>query len=401
MTEKHLTMLADAPLTGAERQRSLVAVIACISVVGMGLGVSIPLLALLMERNGVPASLIGLNTAMPALATFVLTPFIPALLRRIPAIPFLLSCIAISAIAMPAYYLFPNVWIWFPIRFVNGIAFTGLFVVSEFWINTLADEKNRGRLIGIYGTVLSCGFASGPVLLFLVGTEGAAPFAVIALLIAMAALPLLLFGRGLAPRVTERPTRSFASFFIAAPAATLAGLVYGATETNIFNMLPVYGVRIGMTEQTAAFVLSIFAAGNILCQVPIGLWADRTDRRFVLLVCATVGLLGVLAIPFVAHSIWLFAPTLFLFGGVVVGLYTVGLTLLGERFRGADLASANAAFVMMYSIGALIGPPLAGGAMDLWDPHGLIIAMSGLCGLYVAVAGWRYFTAPRQAPSPG
>ncbi|MEX0840601.1 MAG: MFS transporter, partial [Parvibaculum sp.] len=129
-----LTMLADAPLTPAERRRSLVAVIACISVVGMGLGVSIPLLALLMERQGVPASIIGLNTAMSALATFMLTPFIPALLRRVPAITFLLVCILVSAVAMPAYYIFPNVWLWFPIRFANGLALTGLFVVSEFWI---------------------------------------------------------------------------------------------------------------------------------------------------------------------------------------------------------------------------------------------------------------------------
>src|SRR5690606_36755794 len=146
-----------------------------------------------------------LNTAMPALATFVFTPFIPGLLRRVPAITFLLGCIAVSAIAMPAYYLFPSIWLWFFIRFVNGLALTGLFVVSEFWINTLADEKNRGRLIGIYGTVLSCGFASGPILLFLVGTEGVAPFATVGTLILIGALPLVIFGRGLAPRVTERP----------------------------------------------------------------------------------------------------------------------------------------------------------------------------------------------------
>tara|TARA_R110002110_G_scaffold68731_8_gene185861 strand:- start:16925 stop:18142 length:1218 start_codon:yes stop_codon:yes gene_type:complete len=397
MQDPHsLTMLAPAaPLTPAERRRSLVAVIACITVVGMALGVSIPLLALLMERADVSASVIGLNTAMPALATFVFTPFIPNLLRRVSANGFLLVCILVSALAMPAYYAFPNVWLWFPIRFINGLALTGLFVVSEFWINTLADEKNRGRLIGIYGTVLSGGFAAGPVLLFLVGTEGPAPFLTIGGLIAAAAIPLVVFGRGLSPRITERPSRSFLSFLIAAPAATLAGLLYGAIETNVFNLLPIYGVRIGMTEQTAAFILSIFAAGNILFQIPIGMWADRADRRLVLLVCALTGLVGILAIPFVTHSLVLFAPTLFIFGGVVVGLYTVGLTLLGERFKGADLASANAAFVMMYSIGALVGPPLSGAAMDLWDPHGLILSMAGLCGLYVLVAGWRYLTAPR------
>jgi MFS family permease len=395
MTGQPVSAPIDRPLTTSERRRSLVAVIACISVVGMGLGVSIPLLALLMERNGVPTSLIGLNTAMPALATFILTPFIPTLLRHIPAIPFLLACIIVSAIAMPSYYYFPSLWLWFLIRFVNGLALTGLFVVSEFWVNMLAEDKNRGRLIGIYGTVLSCGFASGPILLFLVGTEGVTPFAVVGTLILLGALPLVIFGRGLAPRITERPSHAFITFLVAAPAATLAGFVYGATETNIFNMLPIYGVRIGLTEQAAAFVLSLFAAGNILLQIPIGIWSDRTDRRLVLLFCATVGLAGTLALPFVMHSIWLFAPTLFFFGGVVVGLYTVGLTLLGERFKGANLASANAAFVMMFSLGALIGPPLAGGSMDIWNPHGLIIAMAGLCALYVVVAGWRYLTAPR------
>ena len=404
-TEQTLTMEAppemqEGRLTPAQRRKSLIAVIACISVVGMGLGVSIPLLALMMEREGISGTLIGANTAMPAFATLLFTPFIPGILHRLPIIPFLLGCILICGLAMPSYYLFPNVWVWFPIRFMNGVGLTGLFVVSEFWINSLADEKSRGRLIGIYGAVLSAGFASGPILLALVGTEGVTPFIAIALVILAAGLPLVFFGRGLAPRLTERPSKSLLSFVLVAPAATLAGLAYGATETDIFNLLPVYGVRIGMTEQTAAFVLSIFAAGNILFQIPIGYWADRTDRRLVLMVCAGVGMVGAFAIPAVSGSMWTFAPTLFVFGGVVVGLYTVGLTLLGERFRGADLASANGAFVLMYSVGALAGPPISGYAMELWDPHGLVVAIGGMSGLYLLVAGWRYFTASRAPASP-
>ncbi len=387
----------DAPLTEAERRRSLIAVIACITVVGIGLGSSIPLLALIMEERRLPAFLIGLNTAMPAVATFALTPFIPRLLRRVPVIPFLLTCVVVSAAAMPCYYIFPNIWVWFPIRFVNGLALTGVFVVSEFWINSLADEKNRGKLMGIYGTILSCGFAAGPVVLYLGGADGALPFLLIGGLILAGGAPLLIFGRGLAPNIREKPNHSFLTFLVVAPAATLAGLVYGATETDIFNMLPIYALRTGMSEQSAAFVLSIFAAGNIVFQIPLGLIADRTDRRLVLLSCAATGVVGTLAIPFTVHSLPLFAAVLFVYGGVVVGLYTVGLTLLGQRFRGADLAAANAAFVMMYSTGALIGPPLSGYAMDLWNPHGLIAAMGGLCAAYLVVAGWRYVMAPADA----
>lgn len=382
----------EEPLTPAERLRSLVAVIACITVVGIGMGSSIPLLALLMDKHHLPAVLIGLNTAMPAVATFALTPFLPRILRHIPPLPFLLGCVILSATAMPCYYIFPNVWVWFPIRFVNGLALTGVFVVSEFWINSLADEKNRGKLMGIYGTILSCGFASGPIILYIVGADGALPFMLIGGLVLAAGAPLLIFGRGLAPSIREKPNHSFVTFLVVAPAATLAGFVYGATETNIFNMLPIYAVRSGMSDQTAAFVLTIFAAGNIFFQIPVGLVADRVDRRLILLACGFTGLVGSLAIPFVTWSLPLFAAVLFVFGGMVAGLYTVGLTLLGQRFRGADLAAANAAFVMMYSTGALVGPPLSGFAMDLWNPQGLIIVLSGLCAVYVLIAGFRYLT---------
>jgi len=95
----------EEPLTPDERVRSLVAVIACITVVGIGMGSSIPLLALLMDQHHLPAVLIGLNTAMPAVATFALTPFLPRILRRVPPLPFLLGCVILSAAAMPCYYI--------------------------------------------------------------------------------------------------------------------------------------------------------------------------------------------------------------------------------------------------------------------------------------------------------
>jgi len=157
-------IIKKGALSEKERIKSLAAVIACITAVGMGLGLSIPLLALQLEQRGTDTALIGLNTAMPALATLVFTPFIPTLLRRVQPDRFLLACMALSAACMPCYFLFPNIWAWFPIRFINGIALTGLFVVSEFWINQLADEKSRGKLIGLYGSILSGGFAIGPLI---------------------------------------------------------------------------------------------------------------------------------------------------------------------------------------------------------------------------------------------
>ena len=73
---------------------------------------------------------------------------------------------------------------------------------------------------------------------------------------------------------------------------------------------------------------------------------------------------------------------LFLQAGVASGLYTVGLSLLGERFSGGAIAAANAAFIFAYGFGSLFAPPLAGYAMDSAGPQGLLWTLSAIAAVY-------------------
>ena len=51
---------------------------------------------------------------------------------------------------------------------------------------------------------------------------------------------------------------------------------------------------------------------------------------------------------------------------------------------GGDLVSVNAAMIIAYGLGALVGPPLGGAAMDLRNPQGLpwlfVALFAGLLG---------------------
>ena len=67
---------------------------------------------------------------------------------------------------------------WLPLRFLLGAAINPLFVLSEVWIIALAPPEQRGRVMGIYATIISAGFAAGPLSLILVGSQGWPPFAV-------------------------------------------------------------------------------------------------------------------------------------------------------------------------------------------------------------------------------
>ena len=77
---------------------------------------------------------------------------------------------------------------------------------------------------------------------------------------------------------------------------------------------------------------------------------------------------------------------LFLWGGIIAGMYTIGLAHLGSRFTGANLASANAAFAMMYSLGMLAGPMTMGAALDTGIPAAMPWTVSAFFALYLLVA---------------
>ncbi|TIU67463.1 MAG: MFS transporter, partial [Mesorhizobium sp.] len=174
------------------------------------------------------------------------------------------------------------------------------------------------------------------------------------------------------------------------PTATFAVLVFGAVETGGFALFPVYGNRIGYSEADAALLLTMIGLGNVLLQIPIGMISDRvSDRRHLLLACAAVGLAGTIFMPHFASNWHLMAALLFVWGGVVAALYTIGLAHLGSQLSGHELASANAAFVLCYGVGMVLGPQAIGVGMDIFGPSGFGWSLGLFFAAYIALVGVR------------
>ena len=74
-----------------------------------------------------------------------------------------------------------------------------------------------------------------------------------------------------------------------------------------------------------------------------------------------------------------------IWGTAIGGIWTVAVVLLGERFRGSDLAGALAASSVLYGFGSVGGPSLAGFAMDAWDPLAIPLLIALVCLLYLPV----------------
>ena len=364
--------------------RPVIAAIASISSVGTCLGLSIPLLSVVMEKSGYSSGLIGANVAVAGLAAIVGAALAPKFAARI-GVPFaLVSMAVVSAISLMLLYLIRDIVSWFILRAILNLAVTIMFVLSEFWITASTPEKKRGFVLGIYASVLSLGFALGPLLFAWLGSDGPETFYVGAALILLACIPVG-FAWQQSSKVEDSSPRNILNYIWLVPAATAAVMVFGAVETGGFALFPVYAKILAMPEWQIGVLISMIGFGNVALQIPLGLLSDRvSDRRYVLIGCAMIGFIGIALLPLVIHSMVLSAMLLFIWGGSVAGLYTIGLAHLGSRLAPNQLANGNAAFVLCYGIGMLIGPQITGVTMDIVGPNGFSWS---LCVFFLAYLG--------------
>jgi MFS family permease len=388
-------MTAAAELTPRQRTLGLAAVIAASVGAGLTLGMLMPLASLTLERWEMSATLIGLNSSMQALAMLVCGPFLAGWVRRLGPVPALLLGTGVGVSAILALPAFPALGAWFVLRFLIGAGMALPWLVAETWVNAIAREASRARVIAVYSIALFAGLALGPQLLQLTGRTGVLPFVVCAGALAAAALPMVA-ARGLLPSLEIPPGLRIHQVLARAPTVAGAALIAGLSESACYMLLPVYGVRAGVGEAAALTWLTVLILGAVAWQFPMGWLADRIDRQRLLGLAGLAGALVPLALLAVVPAGWLVWPLLFLYGGIALGYYTVGLAHLGARFAPGELAVANAGFMVLYETGTTAGPALAGAGMELWAPHGYLLALSLFGGVFALLVAWR-----RRARGPG
>jgi MFS family permease len=373
---------------------SLFAAIAAISVAGAGFGHSLPLLSILLEGYGASDTQIGLVSAVTAFGVIVGAPTFPRVIAILGLKPFLIACLGLMTVSYVAiYFAGDRLVLWYPLRFLFGVAGAGLFAASEIWITALAPDRVRGRIIGIYSTCLAFGFALGPLLIDLLGTEGFLPFAAAAMIFLGAAAPIALATAP--PPDPPEATRGFFALLPKAPATFSSSAVFAALEAAMLTFLPILAIERGWGPEVGARAITVYGFGILALQFPIGLLSDRIGHVRSLILLSGAGLAGAVAFTAADSAVLPLYVVLFLWGGAIAGLYTVGLTLLGERFPAGQRSAANTGFVFAYGVGAIIGPAVAGVLRDHAGADGVNIFLICFMAAYATLA-----VARRRATLP-
>ena len=382
--------MADSLAVTAQdpRWRQLVIATVALAVASFGHGLTMPLLSLVLDHQGVDETLIGLNAGTYFIAVFAVAPLATRLLRaRGPAVLMLVSILA-TVVLLALLRAFPNVWLWFPLRFALGMAASFLWIAGEAWVNHSATETHRGRIIAIFGIVVSAGFALGPLILSMTGTEGWAPFLVtIALLLVAAAV--LAGALGSSPKLRGK-TGPLARYVLLAPVAMFGYFVFAAGDAMLLTFLPIYAAGLGVGEVDAIRLLTVLAVGSMALQYPIGWLADRVSNYALAAAMGAVLLAGSAALPWALPLPVVGIVFMFFYGGALGALYTISLVLLGRRFKGADLSAASAMLAVMFCIGSFIWPSAGGAALDRFGGDAMPVSLIAAYAFFlvVVIAAW-------------
>lgn len=379
-----------APQPWRERDRiaSLAAVIMAAFGVGMAFGVGFPLTALTLEAWHTPNWLIGIAGAAPSVAVLLALPFLPRLVARWGVVRAIATGCLVGAAGFLALSEFHTAQSWIVIRFLMSLGLALPWLAGETWINMVTREETRGRVIAIYAISFFSGYSVGPLLLDYIGLAGRAPFVAGAAAMALAGLPIMLAAK-LAPDVSETgQSQSVLRALRLAPVGMAGGFIGGFAEMSYLSLLANVGLAGGLDQGGALRLMSFMTLGGVVLQFAIGWLADKVPRTQVTAALAVAFIVLSLALPVALSSPPVAYAVVFVLGGVILGFYTLGLAIVGEEVSARDLAAANAAFLVMYQIGAIAGPAAAGVAMTSSPVLGFVITVSLAMALAAPALVW-------------
>jgi len=363
------------------RTGNIIAAIAAVGACDIAFGLTLQLMPLLMEREGWPAWAIGLNVAMGPIGILLAGPFLPRVLGNVGTKRAAFMLVGILVTSLAAISVAP-IWMWFPLRFIFGLATSALFTVSEAWVLSFATNENRGRVMGLYTSMLAVTFAVGPLILPWTGLAGFLPWGIGIACILISILPLA-FVTVDNDSFRQKEGGGFFAFVRRAPMLLFAVAAATLFDNVLISFFTIYGIRNGLALETASWILGFGIIGNVLMFYPLGWLADHWSRqRVMLLTAALTVLLSLSLLVVITH--WLVWPVMMLLTASAFGVYVVALATLGDSFSGADLIAGAAAIAAMWGVGGLLGPPIAGLAIDLFGIGAMPVT---LAGFYVVLLG--------------
>ena len=141
---------------------------------------------------------------------------------------------------------------WIVLRFLSGACLAGVYVVAESWLNQLASNANRGRLLSFYGMLTTMSYGLGQLLFGLIDPRALTGFTLATIGVSVAVAPVALSAVANPPPIRQPEPISIRQLMDEAATGVVAAILVGVTIGAFISFLPIYATRSGMSLRSLA-----------------------------------------------------------------------------------------------------------------------------------------------------
>lgn len=365
---------------------------------------------LLMVGNGIQSTLLGIRGNIEGFTTFQLSIVMssyflgflfgsrlaPRMIRRVGHVRVFSALGSMISAILVVYPVLPDWVIWSVLRVLIGLAFSGIYITSESWLNNTATNETRGQALSAYMIVQMIGVVSAQVLLNVADPADFTLFVIPSVLVSLAFMPVLLAAT---PSPTFELTQgmSIRELFSTSPLGCMGMVMTGGIFSALFGMASVWGAQTGLSVREISIFIGTMYAGGLVAQYPIGWLSDRMDRRKMVLALAAIGAVlmvpaTVLSMPFIGLMI-----VSGLLGATTNPLYSLLIAYTNDFVPKERMAAASAGLLFLNGLGAIFGPLATGWIMGQIGPEGFFLFIGVLFAVLAGYAAWRM--TRRAAPA--
>lgn len=363
----------------------------------LGAGLQGTEISLRATLEGWPAPLTGAVMSCYYVGYMFGTALAPRLVRRVGHIRVFAAMAAIASVSILAQGLFIAALPWALLRGLSGLAFAGIYVVAESWLNDRSTRATRGSLLAVYMAVLYIGLGSSQFLLIPADPRTTTPFTLVAILISLAIVPIVIAAQH-APEIALPQKVRYRDLYRDSPLGVVAVTVAGMVTSNVYSMGPVYARLSGLDTSGVATFMGVSVLAAVVLQLPVGRLSDRIDRRTVIAgICLLATLSAAVPAAFRTLPHALVLALAGLFSGLAFTLYSLSVSHVNDHLEPAQMVAASGALLRLNGIGAALSPVLVGGLIARFGPPAYFGSLAGLTGLLSIYDLWRKM---RRRPPP-
>ena len=266
--------------------------------------------------------------------------------------------------------LFDSPVLWIIMRISTGFCFAGLYVIAESWLNGLAENHFRGRLLAIYNLVTIGAYGVGQLLVFNFDARNISGYAFAAIVASLAVIPVAISEQAATPEIENHVHVSLRDLAKIVPTGFGAILLVGLAHGGILGMAVIHATREGLSVGRVGILIAALQIGGMTLTWPISSASDDIDRRIIgLLCCLAVIILSAVMLSQPTNNNWTIL-LLFLIGGFSFPLYAIGGAYTNDWVSPEQMGAAASQLVTLYGLGAMIGPLVAAPFLDILGAQG-------------------------------